>query len=96
LNLRLRQQLRGMPNGITRVAGLDCLLKRASNLVGGMPLRAMMALVKVLLFDKGLCFLDDRDGIIFVRAIRSGRFSNDILTVQGLREPVEIFVCKGF
>jgi hypothetical protein len=61
-----------------------------------MPLRAMMALVKVLLFDS-LCFLDDRDGIIFVRAIRSGRFSNDILTVQGLRERnVEIFVCKGF
>jgi hypothetical protein len=54
---------------------------------------AMMAIVKVLLFDKGLCFLDDRDGIMFVRAIRSGRFSNDILTVQGLRERnVEIFV----
>jgi hypothetical protein len=44
-----------------------------------MPLRAMMALVKVLLLDKGLCFLDDRDGIIFVRAIRSGRFSNERL-----------------
>ena len=58
-----------------------------------MPLRAMMALVKVLLFDKGLCFLDDRAGIIFVHAISSGRYSNDILTVQGLRERnVEIFV----
>jgi hypothetical protein len=57
-----------------------------------MPLRAMMALVKVLLLDKGHCFLDHRDGIIVVRAIGSGRYSNDILTVQLRERNVEIFV----
>jgi hypothetical protein len=93
LNLRLRQQLRGKPNGITRVAGLDCRPEARVEPCQGHASSAMMALVKVQLFDKGLCVLDDRDGIIFVRGIRSGRFSNDILTVQGLRERnVEIFV----
>jgi hypothetical protein len=37
----------------------------------------MKAIVSVLLFDKGHCFLDHRDGIILVRAIRSGGYSDE-------------------